>query len=230
MTEITTDLLLAAYAQGMFPMAEDRHDTTLFWVDPDFRGIIPLEDFRVPKRLAKTVRQDVFEIRYNTAFDKVIESCAAPARARGATWISGRIVDLYKGLHEIGHAHSIECWQKDRLVGGLYGVSLGHAFFGESMFSVERDASKVALVHLVAQLKHYAFRLLDAQFVTEHLKQFGAVEIPRTEYLEILENAIYSNVSSSASVESRFISSPSLDWASNGITGELALQSISQTS
>jgi leucyl/phenylalanyl-tRNA--protein transferase len=187
---ITPEVLLRAYACGIFPMAESANDPTLFWVEPEMRGVIPLDGFRVSSRLARTVRSDAFIITVDTAFKAVIASCAAPQAGREDTWINTRIRDLYIGLHEIGHGHSVEVWQNDELVGGLYGVSLGRAFFGESMFHRVRDASKVALVHLVARLRAGGFALLDTQYVTEHLRSFGAVEIPRRRYRTLLDQAI----------------------------------------
>lgn len=187
---LTPEILLSAYAEGLFPMAERRGDPNLYWISPEARGIMPLAAFHVPKRLARTVRSDRFEVRLDTAFEAVIHACAAPAPGRSESWINDEIVLLYCALHERGFAHSVECWREGKLVGGLYGVNLGGAFFGESMFSIERDASKVALVHLVARLKRGGFRLLDAQFLTEHLSHFGAIEIPRREYLARLKDAI----------------------------------------
>jgi leucyl/phenylalanyl-tRNA--protein transferase len=187
--EITPDLLLRAYAAGIFPMAESADDPALYWVEPKERGIIPLDGFHVPSRLARTVRSDVFEIRIDSDFDAVIDGCAAPAEGRDQTWINQRIRDLYGALFDAGHAHTVETWQDGRLVGGLYGVHLGAAFFGESMFHTARDASKVALVHLVARLKAGGFRLLDTQFVTPHLARFGAREVPRKAYRALLDAA-----------------------------------------
>jgi leucyl/phenylalanyl-tRNA---protein transferase len=188
---VTADLLLQAYAEGIFPMAERRDSETLYWVSPESRGILPLDEFHVSRRLARTVRSGRFRVTADTAFADVIHACAAPGQGdRKQSWINDEIVRLYTGLFDLGHAHSIECWNGSNLVGGLYGVSLGGAFFGESMFSRERDASKVALVHLVARLTQGGFTLLDAQFLTEHLAQFGAVEIPRDDYLELLHDAI----------------------------------------
>jgi leucyl/phenylalanyl-tRNA---protein transferase len=186
---ITPEVLLRAYACGIFPMAESAEDPTLFWVEPEMRGVIPLDGFRVSSRLGRTVRSGVFTVTVDTAFKAVIAGCAAPQPGREDTWINTRIRDLYIGLHEIGHGHSVEVWQNDELVGGLYGVSLGRAFFGESMFHHARDASKVALVHLVARLIAGGFVLLDAQYVTEHLRSFGAVEIPRRRYRTLLDKA-----------------------------------------
>lgn len=220
MTEISPELLLSAYAEGVFPMAEDRKDPTLFWVDPELRGILPFDTFHVPKRLQKTIRQEPYELRFDTAFRDVMVHCAASSQGRPSTWISDRIIDLYSNLHSLGHAHSVECWDGDRLVGGLYGVSLGRAFFGESMFSRETDASKIALVYLVARLHHGGYKLLDTQFVTEHLRQFGAVEIPRSEYKGILESAVHSELSSPATFSSM----------STAATASDILQSISQMS
>jgi leucyl/phenylalanyl-tRNA--protein transferase len=190
---ITPDILLRAYAQGVFPMAERRDDPALYWLSPDSRGIIPLHGFHVPRRLARTVRSDRFAVTVDTAFDRVIRACAAAAPGRDESWINAEIVALYTELHRAKFAHSVECWNGAELVGGLYGVGLGAAFFGESMFSHERDASKVALVHLVARLVAGGFELLDAQFLTEHLAQFGAVAIPRRDYLERLASAVDRN-------------------------------------
>jgi leucyl/phenylalanyl-tRNA--protein transferase len=189
-SEITPEVLLRAYACGIFPMAESADDPTLFWVEPETRGVIPLDGFHVSSRLARTVRSDAFIVTVDTAFKAVIAGCAAPEAGRDDTWINQRIRDLYVGLHEIGHAHSVEVWQNDDLVGGLYGVSLGRAFFGESMFHRARDASKIALVHLVARLKAGGYRLLDAQYVTAHLTTFGAVEVPKRRYHRMLEEAL----------------------------------------
>lgn len=188
--EITPEVLLRAYAVGIFPMAESADDPTLFWVEPEQRGVIPLRSFHVPDRLTRTVRGDGFTVTANRAFDEVIASCAGPLPGRPETWINARIRELYGALHRQGHAHSIEAWESGRLVGGLYGVSLGAAFFGESMFHTARDASKVALVHLVARLARGRFRLLDTQYVTDHLRTFGAVEVPRRRYRGLLDAAI----------------------------------------
>lgn len=182
--------LLDCYARGVFPMADARDDARVFLIDPERRGVIPLDDFHVPRRLARTVRKDPFEIRTDTAFHEVVLACAASGPGRTETWINRPIEALYLELHELGFAHSVECWLSGRLVGGLYGVALHGAFFGESMFSRERDASKVALVHLVARLIEGGFLLLDAQFMTEHLAQFGAQEISRLEYHRRLGRAL----------------------------------------
>lgn len=187
---IDPNLLLRIYALGIFPMAESRDATEVMWVDPQYRGILPLDGFHVPRRLARTVRADPFDIRIDTDFPAVIAACAAAEAGRGESWINPAIADAYCELAERGHAHSIESWRDGRLAGGLYGVSMGAAFFGESMFSMERDASKVALVHLAARLKGGGYRLLDTQFVTAHLRQFGAIEIPRGKYHDLLRAAI----------------------------------------
>ncbi|MEI9886684.1 MAG: leucyl/phenylalanyl-tRNA--protein transferase [Rhizomicrobium sp.] len=187
---VTPELLLRAYAEGIFPMAERRDDPTLYWVSPERRGIIPLGDFHVPRRLARTVRSARFRITADVAFIDVMQACAEAAPGRAQSWINAEIVRLYAALHVMGHAHSIECWEGEALAGGLYGVSLGGAFFGESMFSRARDASKVALVHLVKQLRRGGYVLLDAQFLTTHLAQFGAHEIPRDIYLARLHAAL----------------------------------------
>jgi leucyl/phenylalanyl-tRNA--protein transferase len=189
-SEITPEVLLRAYACGIFPMAESADDPSLFWVEPEIRGVIPLDGFRIASRLARTVRTDVFTITVDHAFKAVIAGCAAPQPGRNDTWINKRISDLYIGLHGLGHAHSVEVWKDDELVGGLYGVNLGRAFFGESMFHRVRDASKVALVHLVARLISGGFELLDTQYVTDHLRSFGAVEIPRRRYITLLDKAL----------------------------------------
>ncbi|HWM46863.1 MAG TPA: leucyl/phenylalanyl-tRNA--protein transferase [Xanthobacteraceae bacterium] len=191
--EITPEVLLKAYACGIFPMAERADDPALYWVEPEMRGIIPLTGFHVPARLARTVRAERFTVVANRDFDAVIDGCAQPAAGRAHTWINQRIRKLYRGLFDIGHCHTIEAYDGDVLVGGLYGVSMGAAFFGESMFHRARDASKVALVHLVARLKAGGFRLLDTQFVTEHLKTFGAYEVPRRQYHKLLSDALASD-------------------------------------
>ena len=187
---LTPEILLRAYAAGIFPMSETREDKELFWVDPEYRGIIPLDRFHIPRKLAKLIRTRPFEIHLDRDFESVMRECAAPGAGRNETWINDEILRLYVGLHRMGHAHSVECWLDGELVGGLYGVSLKGAFFGESMFSRARDASKVALVYLVALLRHGGYSLLDAQFVTDHLRQFGAFEIPRKRYHEFLDKAL----------------------------------------
>jgi leucyl/phenylalanyl-tRNA--protein transferase len=188
--DITPEILLKAYAAGIFPMAEDADDPTIYWVEPKARGILPLDGFHVAKRLARTVRADGFTVRVDQNFDAVIAGCAAPRRDAERTWINARIRDLYGALFDAGHAHTVEVYLEGQLVGGLYGVSLGAAFFGESMFHTVRDASKVALVHLVARLRAGGYRLADTQFITDHLAQFGAEEVPRHVYKRRLADAI----------------------------------------
>jgi leucyl/phenylalanyl-tRNA--protein transferase len=190
LVEITPEVLLKAYACGIFPMAENAEDTALYWIEPELRGVIPLDRFHVSARLARTVRGSRFTVTVNRDFEAVMAGCAAPKPGRGRTWINTRIRTLYRKLHERGHCHSIEVYEGDILVGGLYGVSLARAFFGESMFHRTRDASKVALVHLVARLRAGGFTLLDTQFVTDHLKTFGAIEISRRHYHKQLEAAL----------------------------------------
>jgi leucyl/phenylalanyl-tRNA--protein transferase len=188
--EITPEVLLKAYACGIFPMAESADDPALYWIEPPERGVIPLDTFHVPSRLARTVRADRFRIAINRDFDGVLDGCAEPAAGRTRTWINDRIRTLYRKLYDIGHCISVEAYDNDTLAGGLYGVCLGRAFFGESMFHHARDASKVALVHLVARLRAGGFTLLDTQFVTDHLRTFGALEVPRERYHKLLEAAL----------------------------------------
>jgi leucyl/phenylalanyl-tRNA---protein transferase len=188
--EITPEVLLKAYACGIFPMAESAEDSALYWIEPERRGLIPLDAFHVPTRLARTLRADRFKVVADRNFDAVIDACAEPRPGRSRTWINTRISALYRKLHRRGHCHSIEVYEGDDLVGGLYGVNLGRAFFGESMFHRARDASKVALVHLVARLRAGGFQLLDTQFVTDHLKIFGATEVSRRQYHKLLEAAL----------------------------------------
>lgn len=232
MTDVTPELLLGAYAEGVFPMAEDRFDPTLYWYDPEFRGILPLDTFHCPRRLKRTIRSGVYRVTHDQDFNQVIRSCAKPARGRRTTWINDRIVELYSSLFEQGFAHSVECWKNDTLVGGLYGVTLGRAFFGESMFSRQRDASKVALVYLVARLKYGGYELLDTQFITDHLQQFGAVEITRAEYKTRLEKAIQSGVVSDEAAGTMSLSADASTFSSMSATADASaiLQSISQTS
>jgi leucyl/phenylalanyl-tRNA--protein transferase len=214
----TADDLIECYRHGVFPMAEGRESDEVNLVDPHLRGVFPLDRFHVPKRLARTVRRDVFEVRIDTAFARVVEACAEPeGEYRDETWINADIERLYGELHARGAAHSVECWRDGELVGGLSGGDIGAAFFGESMFSRETDASQVALVHLVGRLILGGYRLLDAQFHTDHLAQFGIEEIPRAEYQVRLAGA--------------------LDGAAGGFatagvstTGAEVLQAISQTS
>ena len=188
--EITPQILLRAYACGIFPMAEDANDPTVFWIEPDMRGIIPLDGFHISRRMQRTMRTSSYNIRVDTDFGGVMDACAASAPDRPSTWINSQIHDLYRQLHEMGYCHSVEVWDENKLVGGLYGVSLGTAFFGESMFSRARDTSKMALIHLVERLKTGGYTLLDTQFITEHLKQFGAIEVPKADYHLLLEDAM----------------------------------------
>ena len=189
---ITPEILLRAYSIGLFPMAEAADDPEIFWFDPEMRGILPLDAFHVSKSLQKTVRKKPFDIRFDTDFEGVIALCAQPADDRPSTWINETIRKLYRELHHMGHAHSVEAYDGDELVGGLYGVSLGAAFFGESMFSRRTDASKICLVHLVERMKAKGFELLDTQFTTEHLKTFGAIDVPKDDYLKLLHAAVNS--------------------------------------
>ncbi len=197
-------------------MSDGRDDPDVFWVEPQSRGILPLDRFHVPRRLMRTVKQAPFEIRIDRSFEACVANCAESAFRRETTWINDRIIGLYTRLHKRGFAHSVEAWQGTTMVGGLYGVSLGGAFFGESMFSTERDASKVALVYLVARLRAGGFTLLDTQFITDHLRQFGAIEIPQSEYLKLLAKAL--------EVKSDFYKLP------EDASSETTLQSITHTS
>jgi leucyl/phenylalanyl-tRNA--protein transferase len=185
---LSTELLLSAYCQGIFPMAQD--DGVIYWYDPDPRAILPLDNFHVPRSLKRKLKKVKFEIRFDTVFERVIRACAAPGPEREQTWISEEIVAAYTRLNARGFAHSVETWSEDQLVGGLYGVAIRGLFAGESMFSRQPDASKVALVHLVSRLRHQGFQLLDIQFMTEHLRRFGAVEIPSAAYKARLAMAL----------------------------------------
>jgi leucyl/phenylalanyl-tRNA---protein transferase len=198
--EITPELLVRAYRAGFFPMAEARDADRLYWLDPELRGVLPLDGFHLPRRLRRTVESEEFSVTADQDFAGVIAGCAEPASGREDTWINPQIEQLFTELHRRGVAHSVESWQGGRLVGGLYGVALGGAFFGESMFSRATDASKVALVHLVARLRLGGFTLLDTQFVTSHLTRFGAVEIPRDRYKRMLAAAL--------EVPARFLAAP----------------------
>ncbi|MGR9168508.1 leucyl/phenylalanyl-tRNA--protein transferase [Rhizobium sp. KDH_Rht_773_N] len=190
---ITPEILLRAYSIGLFPMAESADDPEIFWVEPDVRGVLPLDNrFHVSRSLRKTIKQKPFDIRFNSNFAGVIAACAQETSDRPSTWINETIKSLYTALHHMGHAHSVEAWDGDELVGGLYGVSLGSAFFGESMFSRRTDASKICLVHLVARLRQQHFTLLDTQFTTEHLKTFGAIDVPKADYALLLAAAMES--------------------------------------
>ncbi|HEX7075826.1 MAG TPA: leucyl/phenylalanyl-tRNA--protein transferase [Hyphomicrobiaceae bacterium] len=188
--EITPQVLLKAYTCGIFPMAESADDPQLYWIEPQARGVLPLDRVLVPKRLQRTIRQAPYEIRIDTDFDGVIAGCAASRPGRRTTWINDRIRKLYRELHRLGHCHTVEAWHQGQLVGGLYGVALGGAFFGESMFSEMRDASKIALVYLAARLIFGGFVMLDTQFVTDHLRQFGTIEVDRSEFHRQLERAL----------------------------------------
>lgn len=214
--KITPEIVLRAYVSGIFPMSDGREEPEMFWVDPEMRGILPLEGFHLSRRLSRTVRRGRFTIRIDSAFEQVMNACAAPASGRWTTWINREIQDLFIDLHRQGIAHSVETWLDDELVGGLYGLALGRAFFGESMFSRRSDASKVALVHLVARLRQAGFRLLDCQFITDHLRQFGAIEIPRAEY--------HSRLSAALSGSADF------DLGGRSLSVNEVLQSITQTS
>ncbi len=210
------DDLIACYRQGIFPMADSEHDERVFLVDPDERGVLPLKGFHIPRRLARTVRADVYQVRTDTAFAEVLAQCAKPRAGRRETWINRPIRMMYQDLFAAGHAHSVEAWKDGQLAGGLYGVAIGGAFFGESMFSTRRDASKAALVHLVARLLTGGYELLDAQFMTEHLAQFGAREIPRRTYHALLEAALKAD--------------PDFYRLPGFAGGEAVLQAISQAS
>ena len=194
-SQLTPEILLRTYAAGIFPMAESAEDPTLFWVDPETRGILPLDKFRVSRGLQRKLRRGLFEVRCDTVFEEVVRACAAKTSERPTTWINEEIIRLYLGLHTMGHAHSVECWRDGELAGGLYGVCIGGAFFGESMFSRATDASKIALAHLVARLRRGGYRLLDTQFATSHLEQFGVTEIGRNEYQAILSSALAADAS-----------------------------------
>ncbi len=189
-TDLSPELLLRAYAAGIFPMSESQYEDQVFWVDPESRGILPLDNYHISRSLKKTVRKGRFEARFDTVFTEVLDLCAETAPERENTWINKPIRRAVIRLHEMGFAHSVESWQDDQLVGGLYGIALGSAFFGESMFSRRTDASKVALVHLLAVLHLGHFQLLDTQFVTDHLSTFGTIEVTSNDYLSRLDTAL----------------------------------------
>jgi len=230
METISPATLLRAYAAGLFPMAQSRHARTLHWIDPEWRGVLPLDQVHVPKRLARTIRQDRFTVTVNRCFAQVMRACAEPAPGREQTWINGQILSLYNALHRQGHAHSVETWFDGHLVGGLYGVSLKGAFFGESMFSRMTDASKVALIHLCARLRAGGYVLLDTQFITGHLTQFGTIEIPRRDYLQRLADALETDADfmrmpdyrKSGSAVSASASSAPVSSDGSGSPGEIA--------
>ena len=209
--QITSETILRAYRLGFFPMGESCDDSTIYWVDPERRGVIPLSSFHVPRSVQRTLRRVPFVISVDKSFYDVIQSCARRTPRRPNTWINRQIIELYMQLFEAGKAHSIECWSNGILVGGLYGVTIGAAFFGESMFSTVRDSSKVALVHLVERLRSGGFRLLDTQFVTDHLRRFGAIEIDREEYLQMLAVAL--------SEEANFYSCDTVEGNGSIVTG-----------
>jgi len=247
---INLDLLLQAYANGIFPMSDARDDPDTFWIEPEDRAILPLDGFKLSKSLAKTLRQDRFRVTSDTAFAQVINTCAESQPDRRDTWINPDIEAAFCALHGLGRAHSIECWIGDRLVGGLYGLALGRAFFGESMFSRETDASKVGLAWLVARLKVGGFMLLDCQFMTDHLASLGAIEITQANYLELLEAALSKPVQASSGLASSEVSfaagagdwgaldglltadglSADLDSTASSSPGKRILQLLTQTS
>jgi leucyl/phenylalanyl-tRNA--protein transferase len=214
-------MVIRAYSIGIFPMASRRSDPSVHWVAPTMRGVLPLTSFHVPRRLRRTVAEHRFDVHCDRAFEEVVEACASPRDGRPETWINSEIARVFSELHQQGHAHSVEAWQNGRLVGGLYGLALGGAFFGESMFSWQADASKVALVHLVARLRIGGFLLLDIQFVTQHLRQFGAIELPAPSYLQRLDEALR--------LQARFYGDPPPE-ALAGALGKLSIQSRIQRS
>ena len=248
---IDLDLLLQAYANGIFPMSDARDDPDTFWIEPEFRAVMPLDGFRLSKSLAKTIRQDRFVVTSDTAFAQIIDTCAAPQADRQDTWINPDIQEAFCRLHSLGQAHSVECWSEGRLVGGLYGLALGRAFFGESMFSRATDASKVALAWLVARLNIGGFELLDCQFMTDHLESLGAIEMTQGAYLKLLEAALTKSVQSASGFASSGALAPgsdgnwgaldgafgssvavSDDFSSTGVSspGKFILQALTQTS
>ncbi|NNC72747.1 MAG: leucyl/phenylalanyl-tRNA--protein transferase [Sphingomonadaceae bacterium] len=236
MATLDPNLLLRAYGVGVFPMAHSREDPDVFWVEPKARAIIPLDGLRVSRSLHKTIRSDKFRVTRDAAFAEVIAACAESRSDRPDTWINPAIEAGYIDLHKRGHAHSIECWQDGELVGGLYGVRLARAFFGESMFSRVSNASKVALAHLVARLRYGDFSLLDCQFMTDHLASMGAVEISRDDYASVLDSALLSSVAGAVSgvagadlgaLEGAF--SDEVD-ADGSLPGYVISQSLGQTS
>lgn len=219
--EITPQVLLRAYACGIFPMAETADDPNLFWVEPEMRGVLPLDDFHIPRSLKKTMRNTHMKVFMDRDFQAVIEACSHTNSVRKETWINTKIKELYCALHEMGHANSVEVYDDDKLVGGLYGVRLGRAFFGESMFSRKTDASKIALVHLVSQMKKSRFILLDTQFTTQHLERFGVIEVPKDKYQFMLEEALIG--------ESKF-DITGYQLVDGGAMSDSCLQSFSQIS
>lgn len=190
MMELNAESLLNAYRSGLFPMAESRKATVINWICPRIRGILPLNQFHLPKRLKRKIKTWPHKVLVNQNFKAVIEACAAPRSNQHETWINDEIIAIYCEIHALGFAHSIECWSNEKLIGGLYGIAIGGAFFGESMFSLVTDASKVALVHLVARLNVGSYKLLDIQFTTSHLECFGAMSIPHHQYIKLLKHAL----------------------------------------
>ncbi len=228
---LTPEILVRAYSAGIFPMSESRHDPSIFWVDPQMRGVLPLDNFHVSRSLGKTVRKQRFEVCFNRDFRAVIEACAETPRPDQGTWINDQIIEAYTELHGLGLAHSVECRLGEKLVGGLYGVSLNGAFCGESMFSHVTDASKVALVHLASRMKLCRMRLLDTQFITDHLQTFGAIEIPARHYLMRLEEALRSEARFQPNVSPPYHWQAVLDLlAYSAATGRVLRQSSTQTS
>lgn len=228
--EITPEVLLKAYACGIFPMAESAHDPSLFWLEPERRGVLPLDQVHVSRRLRRTILQGGFEVRIDHEFAPVIDACAAPRPGRRSTWINARIRKLYQALFDMGHCHTVEVWRNGRLDGGLYGVHLGRAFFGESMFSRGRDASKIALVYLVARLRYGGFTLLDTQFITDHLASFGAIEVGRAKFQRLLEGALCGGGSGAGAASGSGAGSGAFSCFSVDASAEEVLQLVSQTS
>lgn len=237
MTVLDADLLVRAYSAGIFPMADARDADDVFWVEPRRRGLLPLDRFHLPRSLAKLLRAGRFELTADRAFTEVMRACAEPTPDRPETWINGLILDAYQALHDRGQAHSLECWQDGRLVGGLYGVHLGAAFFGESMFTRVRDASKVALAHLVARLRAGGFILLDTQFLTDHLARFGTIEVDRADYRVLLSAALGGVGDWGAFDGAEAVGTAGAGWGadrttvvSGPVSGKRIAQSLTQTS
>lgn len=240
MQKLTPELLLTAYSRGLFPMADGAGAKEIYWYDPEMRGQLPIAHLHVSRRLRKTVRKNPYRIGFNIDFPAVIEECAAPSVHRPETWINREIAEAFKALHRAGYAHSVEAWHNNQLVGGLYGLAIGGAFFGESMFSKSTDASKICLVHLAAHLRQQGFTLLDTQFINDHLKQFGVYELPRAAYLQKLSDAIGQNVqfvpeAASGSIISSELGISSTSGSTASFSSEKSvvdsfLQSITQTS
>jgi leucyl/phenylalanyl-tRNA---protein transferase len=233
---LSPTLLLKAYASGVFPMAETRDAPSIYWVEPKRRGVLPLEGFQLSRSLAKTLKAERFEHRVDTAFAQTVVACAEPTPEREGTWINDQIFDAVVQLHGLGHAHSVECWREGNLVGGLYGIALGRAFFGESMFSRETNASKAALAHLVARLRCGGYTLLDCQFITPHLASLGAIEIERDDYKSLLSSALSSSADGAAdffAFDAPFpdiASPPRTTMVAGPVSGKRIVQSLVQTS